>query len=141
VAENAFATVPVPLPRAAGNRCRSLLFPGGALIGCAAGFVNVPRIKGTHNAMLSGMLAAEHVTPSRYGPSSGRSAKQQASVALAALLFEFCCVEGCCSDLFHCHLIFASLRRSEQRVELGQSMRSSAAAKIDLHQGTLDRRN
>ena len=38
-----------------------LTFPGGALIGCAAGFVNVPRIKGSHNAMLSGMLAAEHV--------------------------------------------------------------------------------
>jgi electron-transferring-flavoprotein dehydrogenase len=38
-----------------------LVFPGGALIGCAAGFMNVPRIKGTHNAMLSGMLAAEHV--------------------------------------------------------------------------------
>jgi electron-transferring-flavoprotein dehydrogenase len=37
-----------------------LVFPGGALIGCAAGFVNVPRIKGSHNAMLSGMLAAEH---------------------------------------------------------------------------------
>ncbi len=36
-------------------------FPGGALIGCAAGFLNVPRIKGTHNAVLSGMLAAEHV--------------------------------------------------------------------------------
>ncbi|MGX1097842.1 electron transfer flavoprotein-ubiquinone oxidoreductase [Amorphus sp. MBR-141] len=38
-----------------------LTFPGGALIGCSAGFVNVPRIKGSHNAMLSGMLAAEHV--------------------------------------------------------------------------------
>jgi electron-transferring-flavoprotein dehydrogenase len=38
-----------------------LTFPGGALIGCAAGFVNVPRIKGSHNAMLSGMLAAEHI--------------------------------------------------------------------------------
>ena len=38
-----------------------LSFPGGALIGCAAGFVNVPRIKGSHNAMLSGMLAAEHI--------------------------------------------------------------------------------
>jgi electron-transferring-flavoprotein dehydrogenase len=37
-----------------------LVFPGGALVGCAAGFVNVPRIKGSHNAMLSGMLAAEH---------------------------------------------------------------------------------
>jgi electron-transferring-flavoprotein dehydrogenase len=38
-----------------------LTFAGGALIGCAAGFVNVPRIKGSHNAILSGMLAAEHV--------------------------------------------------------------------------------
>ncbi len=37
-----------------------LAFPGGALIGCSAGFVNVPRIKGSHNAMLSGMMAAEH---------------------------------------------------------------------------------
>ena len=36
-----------------------LTFPGGALIGCAAGFVNVPRIKGSHNAILSGMMAAE----------------------------------------------------------------------------------
>lgn len=38
-----------------------LTFPGGALVGCAAGFVNVPRIKGSHNAVLSGMLAAETV--------------------------------------------------------------------------------
>ncbi len=36
-----------------------LTFPGGALIGCSAGFVNLPRIKGSHNAMKSGMLAAE----------------------------------------------------------------------------------
>jgi len=36
-----------------------LAFPGGVLIGCSAGFVNVPRIKGTHTAMKSGMLAAE----------------------------------------------------------------------------------
>jgi len=36
-----------------------LAFPGGVLIGCSAGMVNVPRIKGTHNAMKSGMLAAE----------------------------------------------------------------------------------
>ena len=36
-----------------------LVFPGGALIGCAAGFVNVPRIKGVHNAMKTGMLGAE----------------------------------------------------------------------------------
>jgi len=37
----------------------ALAFPGGALIGCSAGFVNVPRIKGSHNAMKTGMLAAE----------------------------------------------------------------------------------
>ena len=37
----------------------TLAFPGGALIGCSAGFVNVPRIKGSHTAMKSGMLAAE----------------------------------------------------------------------------------
>ena len=37
-----------------------LIFPGGALIGDCAGFLNVPRIKGSHNAMRSGMLAAEH---------------------------------------------------------------------------------
>jgi electron-transferring-flavoprotein dehydrogenase len=36
-----------------------LTFPGGLLIGCAAGFMNVPRIKGSHNAIKSGMLAAE----------------------------------------------------------------------------------
>jgi electron-transferring-flavoprotein dehydrogenase len=36
-----------------------LAFPGGALVGCAAGFVNLPRIKGSHNAMKTGMLGAE----------------------------------------------------------------------------------
>ena len=36
-----------------------LVFPGGALLGCAAGFMNVPRIKGSHNAILSGIHAAE----------------------------------------------------------------------------------
>ena len=36
-----------------------LVFPGGALIGCSAGFLNVPKIKGSHNAMKTGMLAAE----------------------------------------------------------------------------------
>jgi electron-transferring-flavoprotein dehydrogenase len=38
-----------------------LVFPGGALIGCSAGFVNLPRIKGSHNAMKTGMLGAEAV--------------------------------------------------------------------------------
>ncbi|WP_312528561.1 electron transfer flavoprotein-ubiquinone oxidoreductase [Paracoccus sp. (in: a-proteobacteria)] len=36
-----------------------MTFPGGALLGCSAGLVNVPRIKGNHNAMLSGIAAAE----------------------------------------------------------------------------------
>jgi electron-transferring-flavoprotein dehydrogenase len=36
-----------------------LVFPGGVLVGCAAGFMNVPRIKGSHNALLSGIAAAE----------------------------------------------------------------------------------
>jgi electron-transferring-flavoprotein dehydrogenase len=38
-----------------------LTFPGGALIGCCAGFINVPKVKGTHNAILSGAMAAENV--------------------------------------------------------------------------------
>ncbi|MEE9140529.1 MAG: electron transfer flavoprotein-ubiquinone oxidoreductase [Alphaproteobacteria bacterium] len=38
-----------------------LTFPGGALIGCTAGFMNVPKIKGSHTAMKSGMVAAESV--------------------------------------------------------------------------------
>jgi electron-transferring-flavoprotein dehydrogenase len=38
-----------------------LAFPGGCLIGCTAGFLNVPKIKGTHTAMKSGMVAAEEV--------------------------------------------------------------------------------
>jgi electron-transferring-flavoprotein dehydrogenase len=38
-----------------------LTFPGGCLVGDAAGFINVPRIKGSHNAILSGMMCAEHL--------------------------------------------------------------------------------
>ncbi|XP_046394961.1 electron transfer flavoprotein-ubiquinone oxidoreductase, mitochondrial isoform X1 [Ischnura elegans] len=38
-----------------------LTFPGGCLVGCSPGFLNVPKIKGTHTAMKSGMLAAESV--------------------------------------------------------------------------------
>lgn len=38
-----------------------LTFPGGVLVGCAAGFLNVPKIKGTHTSMKSGMLAAEAI--------------------------------------------------------------------------------
>ena len=53
-----------------------LTFPGGALIGCAAGFVNVPRIKGSHNAVLSGMLAAEHIA---HALAAGRANDEPAS--------------------------------------------------------------
>ncbi|CAA6656464.1 unnamed protein product [Spirodela intermedia] len=45
--EGGFQSIPYPV------------FPGGAIVGCAAGFINVPKIKGTHTAMKSGMLAAE----------------------------------------------------------------------------------
>jgi electron-transferring-flavoprotein dehydrogenase len=50
-----------------------LTFPGGALIGCAAGFLNVPRIKGSHTAMKSGMMAAEAVAAAI---SAGREADE-----------------------------------------------------------------
>ena len=48
-----------------------LAFPGGALIGCSAGFVNVPRIKGSHNAMKTGMLAAEQAVAALAAGRSG----------------------------------------------------------------------
>ncbi len=57
-----------------------LCFPGGALIGCSAGFVNVPRIKGSHNAVLSGMLAADHVADAIAG---GRANDELASYEAA----------------------------------------------------------
>ena len=50
-----------------------LSFPGGALIGCAAGFVNLPRIKGSHNAMKTGMLAAEAAYAALKEGASGRN--------------------------------------------------------------------
>ena len=49
-----------------------LVFPGGVLVGCSAGFVNVPRIKGTHTAMKSGMLAAEAAFQALAGDGSNR---------------------------------------------------------------------
>jgi len=48
-----------------------LVFPGGALIGCAAGFLNVPKIKGSHNAMKTGMLAAEAAFAALTGAGEG----------------------------------------------------------------------
>jgi electron-transferring-flavoprotein dehydrogenase len=57
-------------------------FPGGALIGCAAGFVNVPKIKGSHTAMKSGMVAAEAIFRRLSGDdrASVRSALEQSWV-------------------------------------------------------------
>ena len=49
-----------------------LTFPGGALMGCSAGFVNVPKIKGSHNAMKTGMLAAEAAFDCLRGGSDGK---------------------------------------------------------------------
>ena len=51
-----------------------LSFPGGLLVGCAAGFMNVPKIKGSHTAMMSGMLAAESVFESLSGDGSAECA-------------------------------------------------------------------
>ncbi len=48
-----------------------LVFPGGALIGCTAGFLNVPRIKGTHTAMKSGMMAADAAADAVFADRSG----------------------------------------------------------------------
>ena len=48
-----------------------LVFPGGALIGCEAGTLNVPKIKGTHTAMKSGMLAAEAAAEALAGGGEG----------------------------------------------------------------------
>ncbi len=50
-----------------------LVFPGGALIGCAAGFLNVAKIKGSHNAMKSGMLAAEAIVHALEKNSGGKT--------------------------------------------------------------------
>ena len=50
-----------------------LVFPGGALVGCSAGLVNVPRIKGNHNAMLSGIAAAQ---AAQAAISAGRSSDE-----------------------------------------------------------------
>ena len=60
-AAGASATARARSTRAGCNRFPKLVFPGGALIGDAAGFVNVPKIKGTHTSMKTGMLAAEAV--------------------------------------------------------------------------------
>lgn len=55
-----------------------LHFPGGALIGCSAGFLNVPKIKGTHNAMKSGMIAAEEAYKAITGEAAGEAEAESA---------------------------------------------------------------
>ena len=57
--------------------------PGALLIGCSAGLVNVPKIKGVHQAIRSGMLAAEHLATNN--DSTGWDAKLRASVVVAEL--------------------------------------------------------
>jgi electron-transferring-flavoprotein dehydrogenase len=57
--------------------------PGALLIGCSAGLVNVPKIKGVHQALRSGMLAAEHLAANN--DSAGWNAKLRASVVVAEL--------------------------------------------------------
>ena len=61
-----------------------LVFPGGALIGCAAGFVNVPRIKGSQNAIKTGMLAAEAIFKRLEAGSKGGDEITDYPVALKA---------------------------------------------------------
>ncbi len=61
-----------------------LVFPGGALIGCSAGFVNVPRIKGVHNAISSGMQAAEAAAEPLRRPRAGRAGALRGRLALLA---------------------------------------------------------
>ena len=64
-----------------------LTFPGGALIGCAAGFLNVPKIKGTHTAMKSGMLAADAAFEALQGwRAAGRSGEGEELTAYPAAL-------------------------------------------------------
>jgi electron-transferring-flavoprotein dehydrogenase len=48
-----------------------LVFPGGALVGCGAGFMNLPRIKGSHNAILTGIMAADSVAAALAAGRSG----------------------------------------------------------------------
>ena len=56
-----------------------LHFPGGALIGCAGGFVNIAKIKGTHNAMKTGMLAAESAYDAVTAEDAGEKQEQERS--------------------------------------------------------------
>jgi electron-transferring-flavoprotein dehydrogenase len=65
-----------------------LVFPGGALIGCTAGFLNVPRIKGTHTAMKSGMMAAEAAFAAVVADRSGDTLDAYPAVYQASWVYE-----------------------------------------------------
>lgn len=56
-----------------------LSFPGGGLVGCSAGFLNVPKIKGTHTAMKSGIIAGEAAFESLESANVLRAAEEEAS--------------------------------------------------------------
>ena len=85
------ATARARSPRAACSRCRRLVFPGGALVGCDAGFLNATRIKGSHAAIKSGMLAAEAAfealarrPPARRARRLSRSVREELAARRAA---------------------------------------------------------
>jgi electron-transferring-flavoprotein dehydrogenase len=65
-----------------------LTFPGGVLVGCAAGFMNVPKIKGTHTAMKSGMLAAESLFAALAGAAPVAEATAYEAALRASWVYE-----------------------------------------------------
>ncbi len=68
-----------------------LSFPGGAMVGCSAGFLNVPKIKGTHTAMMSGMMAGEAVVRAV----TDDKAPQQVGSCTVGVWLHFQCVRLC----------------------------------------------
>ena len=76
-----------------------LAFPGGALIGCTAGFLNVPRIKGTHNAMMSGIIAAEHAAAAL---AAGRANDELADYEAAGAVRRSAATCGACAMPSRC---------------------------------------
>lgn len=75
----------------------TLVFPGGAVIGCSAGFVNVPKIKGTHTAMKSGMVAADACFDALAGdrPSAGTLATYPKALQESWVMKELRAVRNC----------------------------------------------
>ena len=79
---NACPPIPPALPPTGGYQSiPKLTFPGGALIGCSAGFLNVPKIKGTHTAMMSGMLAGQAAFNALTAGEGGREQTDQPKAA------------------------------------------------------------